>query len=600
MAINVELMVNMLKGASSKLREHEDYLNRINVFPVADGDTGTNMAYTMHAVERVLNGRKFENLKELGETVLKQALLESRGNSGTLLTQFLKGLSQNWEGQLLTLPEFSQSLELASKAADKSFLEPRPGTALDVIREVAEAAKQLTEKEIDPVNYFKTLIETAQTALERTKQILPQMRKARVVDSGGAGIVFLLGGFLEGLQQKAVHIQEADISQMQDTPEEQLEFRYCTEVVVKSDLVDQDMLQGQLLELGDSLQIVQAQGILKIHVHTNQPQEVRSLLSQFGQETSFKAEDMVLMQKANILRRHSSFAEAASGQLKPLLIITDSSADLPLPWIQSLPLKIIQIPLFQAGEGEDISHSLNHHQFYEKMGLEPSFSPKTSKASVGQFLEAYREALEIAEKIVCLPISSGISGTYESALQAREMLEDNERILVIDTNTSSSGLAILSHLVANHGHLSLDELEQLLKEWKRNLEAYFLVENTKYLIRGGRLTGTKATLSRLFRIQPLLKLEKGKIQPQKEKNWFGNSQKMNRLLFKKARQTHHRKHLEHALIVYAGTEAKSRAVELKTQITQELGLSDDLIHLIPLNLVVGAHTGPGTMGLIMY
>lgn len=615
------LLAKMIIEASHQLSEHKNYLNKINVFPVPDGDTGSNMNYTVQKVREELQSKEFEGFAELGKAITHTAMFHSRGNSGTVISQFFKGFCADFDKiEIYESKNLLKSFEQGNRQAWQSFEKPAKGTILDVIEAATQGVKTGAKKSSNLIEILEIAIEQAQTALRKTQNDLPQNRKAGVVDSAGAGFVYMLGGFVSALKDKQIVFREVRTEDhFGFYEEEELTFRYCTECVLKGDNLDEDGLRKQLKDIGDSLQALTVDDYLKFHIHTDRPEEVRRIVESFGVVEFFKAEDMVEQQRLNLEKKRQEHQKNGNGfaeskilteiQIQknktkiPLAVITDTSADLPEGWLDKYPLKIITLPVFLAdNETEELTAKFSKSEFYKQMELDSKFVPKTSKAADGELRAAYEELLNKADRVVCLPIAADLSGTYQAALKAKEGLTDNSRITVVDTKTTTVGLVMMVELLFEslEQGLSLDEALERVYDLRNKIQIYFLVDDVIYLERGGRISKLQSLAAGLLRIQPLLSLTDGQVIPEKEKVVWSNPDKQVNLMVKKALEMDKSKRLTKLYVIYAGEKGKTLAGKIKLKIDQKLNLSSDFIQVVELNLVLGSHLGPGAVGVVGY
>jgi uncharacterized protein len=607
-SISASQLINMFTKAATALQEKQQELNSINVFPVADGDTGSNMVYTLNQVKVAIEHQENLNLKELSKIISETALFNSRGNSGTVLSQYFTGFCENITDQEITPDTFIMCLQQGAKSAKKAFLEPKKGTILDVMDAAAKLVKSKTQPSL--IQIIENAVENAQKALEETKNTLPVLKKAGVVDAGGAGFLIILTGFLASIKDEEVilmtHLSNSEIGYIENS---KLTFQYCTEVVFRRPNPDFDQisLQADLENLGDSIQIISNPQFVKAHIHSNEPEKVNNLLAKIGQVESFKVEDMQNMQATYLDSLHQNQVETGFDIDKDVLaryhtvIISDSSSDIPAYFLDRYPIKIVNLPVsLDSNSNVDIGHDLDLADFYYKMENDPEFIPKTSKVNTHTFYSAFTEALKNSDRVICLPLSKCISATYESALMAKEMLKNDSRIQVVDTQTASSGLAILLNYIFTslEKDLTWDQIQIGIEKLKHDIQIYFVVDDIKYLERGGRISKTKAGIARLFNVQPLLKLSGGKIESDSDKIYFANETKKINSLFKKVKKYNQQTAISELFIVYAGQKALAESHKLVDKIESQLGIPKVAVNLIPLNPVVGSHSGPGSIGVI--
>ncbi|EJP6470785.1 DAK2 domain-containing protein [Clostridium botulinum] len=287
---------NMVVNGSNKLEEKKEFVNSLNVFPVPDGDTGTNMSMTFRSAVKEIEGLKNEPIGELAKKVAKGALMGARGNSGVILSQIFRGISKGLEDKdEVDAREFANALLEGSKSAYKAVMRPTEGTILTIIRAAGESAIK-SEKE-DVTSLLKEVCEHSEIVLNKTPDMLPVLKKAKVVDAGGQGLLIILQGMLEALDKDLeVEIggenKVSNISTKIEEYEEDIEFGYCTEFFVVAENVDVDKFKGELEPLGDSMIVVSADGLVKVHIHTNDPGDILSKAIKLGPLSKIKIDNM--------------------------------------------------------------------------------------------------------------------------------------------------------------------------------------------------------------------------------------------------------------------------------------------------------------------
>ena len=311
--------LRMLLIAGSKwLVMHEEILNELNVYPVPDGDTGSNMSMTISAVEKELNKVDDKStMNEVSEAVEEAVLMGARGNSGTILSQiitgFLKGIGDK---DRLYADDVVTALESAKDVAYRAVNEPVEGTILTVIREVLDSAKEYVKTNDDLVGLLENIKDTAQTAVENTPEQLPKLKEAGVVDAGAKGLFYMLEGFYMLITQadlveeiEATEVKGADFSATIaniDHDPENIKFQYCTEFIIRNADFDIEKFKSQILELGDSAVFAQSYKKFKIHVHTNNPGKALELAVQNGDLENIKIENMKLQNENLQIKKESA------------------------------------------------------------------------------------------------------------------------------------------------------------------------------------------------------------------------------------------------------------------------------------------------------
>lgn len=298
--INGQDFCNMLRNASNRLEEQKEYVNALNVFPVPDGDTGTNMSMTFKAAVTEVDSMENEGVGEIAKKLAKGALMGARGNSGVILSQIFRGIAKGVEGKVeAEADDIKNSIIEGANFAYKAVMRPTEGTILTIIRAAAEGAKE--SNEIDLVSLFKEICDNSEEMLSKTPDMLPQLKKAKVVDAGGMGLLILFKGMYEVLKDnltvklntKAVESKSVEqVNPEANINPEDIKFGYCTEFLILSDKVDSKNFKTYLEENGDSIVLVGLDEFFKVHVHTNNPGAILSKAMTFGELTKIKIENM--------------------------------------------------------------------------------------------------------------------------------------------------------------------------------------------------------------------------------------------------------------------------------------------------------------------
>lgn len=288
---------NMMINANNKLEEAKEEVNALNVFPVPDGDTGTNMSMTFRAAVNEIANMENEPIGEIAKKLSKGALMGARGNSGVILSQILRGMAKKLEGKIeVTSVEYSRSILEGAKSAYKAVMRPTEGTILTVIRAAGESAVKNSDK--DPIELLHEVCKYSEIILNKTPEMLPVLKKAKVVDAGGKGLLILFQGMYEVLKGNLEGLHIVDVKKEKlETPITSVDFGnikygYCTEFILFSEKVDTEVFRNKLEPKGDSIIVVNQDDIVKIHIHTNDPGWVLSEAVKFGQLSRIKIDNM--------------------------------------------------------------------------------------------------------------------------------------------------------------------------------------------------------------------------------------------------------------------------------------------------------------------
>jgi DegV family protein with EDD domain len=605
LAIDALTFKKMIIESVSLLRERHEYLNSINVFPVPDGDTGSNMLYTMMGVKDSLEVTSVDSFKAISQKIVKAILLSARGNSGVILSEYFEGfMAEVGSTHVLTSNKLVKALVSGSDYAWRALDDPQRGTILDVFLAAAEGAELALKDTKDIVQILDTALKYSLIALERTRDIQPQMKKAQVVDAGGAGFLCMLEGFRAGLTGSSPISSEDLIQKPVVLQEEELPFHYCAEAILMESSTSRDEIRRRIENLGNSIHVVADSGILKLHIHTNRPEVVEKICREIGRVEEWKVDDLRLMQKQYLKNLQASggtdnmpvSAIPKSVAKKRIAIVTDRSSDLPDGWLQQYPIIVVDIPVTLSSDPTDLSEKNTLKEFYDKMANEKDFVPLTAQPNVEQFVDAYKKALDLADIVFCLPVSSGLSGAYSNAIQAKIKL-GSDRVNVIDSNTISLGLAMLIKSVFDIQRDKESYLDTLIElhAMRDRMEQYFVVDNIRYLARGGRLSKGKSLLGQVLHVNPLLQIKDGCIKETGKKAYFSNPEKQMIMLARQTQRAIAERDLKFLYIVHA--DAEDRALMLKKHLECSKNVPEGLIQIAEIGMVLGAHIGPGAVAI---
>jgi DegV family protein with EDD domain len=482
-------------------------LNRINVFPVPDGDTGTNLSLTVQAISDHLRKNRDREFHAVAHEVAQAAVLGARGNAGMMLSHFLLGFAAHTRGKArICAKEFGVALHAGAERLHNALERPVEGTILTVIRDTAVAA--LEAKAHDFQQLMNLLTDRARASLERTPDLLPVLKKAGVVDAGGKGFVHLLEGVVGYIQGDSsispdpppAYAETAPAVGQVEYPAAAERFRFCTEALVRGeDLPEQTAVRERLREEGDSLIVIRSDGVLKVHVHTDDPDRVFTYLKTLGALVTHKAEDM--------RAQHDHAERSTHGHLtmvrRPVGIVTDSASDLPEEIVRAHGIKVVPMVLIRGEEnlrdGVDITAEEFHQALKGKGEL-----PTTSQPAPGAFVEAYQRAAEEAEEVVGVMVGSNLSGTFGSA-EAAAYHFDGAPVHLVDSLGASLLQGLLVLKAAEMAELAHSPVE-IVKELNRVRQqsgVLLTVDSFERLMASGRVGRGKAWLAAAFGIKPV-------------------------------------------------------------------------------------------------
>lgn len=571
-------------------------LNRINVFPVPDGDTGTNLALTAAGVADELRAMEETRLDIVSREAADAAILGARGNCGMILSHYLLGLSDAVNGrERVSTPEFAAALTAAAAHVYGALERPVEGTIITVMREVAEEAGQAATEDFG--HLLELLLVRARDACARTPDMLPALRKAGVVDAGALGFVHLMEGVgaclrgdpvsgLAGVTSMAGDAQPAVARVEYPSPDEM--YRYCTEALVRGTALPQsDEIRAALRDRGDSLIVIRGAGVVKIHIHTDDPEAVFGYLRSIGSLATHKAEDMTA-QHAAIERAAANHVQLAR---RPLSIVTDSACDLPDEVVRAHGIHVV--PLLVVFENEALRDGIDidASTFVER--LRNGEHPTTSQPPPKAFLDAFHAAAEDGEKVLAVILSSALSGTFASAEAAAKRMEGTGVILV-DSLGASMTLGLLVLRAAELAELGRDvhAIADELRRIRAQSSILFTVDVFDNLLASGRVGRGQVMIAGLLDIRPILALgPDGTVQPIAKVR--GRTQVAARMLATLRERIPSDARALRFGIVHVGCVEK--AEEFAADLRRTFGEREIII--APASPVLATHLGPGAWGV---
>ena len=492
-------------------------LNRINVFPVPDGDTGTNLSLTLQAISDHLRQSTERSVGVVAQEAAQAAVMGARGNCGMMLSHFLLGFAQSLEGQTrMDASSFGGALEAGVQTLSEALEAPVEGTILTVMRDTARAVSGAEIQDIAPL--AEHMLDQARDSLERTPELLPVLSAAGVVDAGAKGFVSLLEGvvmFLRGdplpIGTDADYTAGPPVVSSIEYPDRVEQYRFCTEAFVRGDdLPDQKEVRGNLRTCGDSMIVIRSDDVLKVHIHTDEPEEIFSYLKGLGELVTHKAEDMKAQYDA-VERASGSHLALAR---RPVGVLTDSAADLPEEIIRAHGIQVVPMMLVDGDNVYRDGVDLTAERFHKMLAAQEQL-PTTSQPPPASFLEGFKRAAADAEQVVCVIVSSALSGTYRSA-EAAAGQEPDLPIHLADSRGASllQGLLVLKATEMAEMAVPADEIVEELSRIRDQSGVMFTIETFDRLLASGRVSRSKAFFGTLLNVKPILALDReGKVVP---------------------------------------------------------------------------------------
>jgi uncharacterized protein len=585
-----------LIAACDHARRSKAELNRINVFPVPDGDTGTNLALTVSSVaDELRRNDGDDDVAAVARKAAEAGVMGARGNCGMILSHWLIGFSEGIaERKRLHVDDVKHALRHAVDHLYAAIEKPVEGTLLTVMRETAEEAEACTSPDLAELH--QRILARARDALARTPDLLPPLRKAGVVDAGAKGFVEWLegvGALIEGDPIVAADAplphQDAEPVATAEFPSGDTAFQFCTEALVRGDrLPDEPVVRASLRDFGDSLIVIRSGSLLKIHIHTDEPERVFDYLRGVGALESHKAEDMQA--------QHAALGRTAAGVARrPLVLVTDSACDLPEAVIRGHGIHVVPLSLVYDDRVLRDRIDIDADVFLER--LRQGDHPSTSQPPPAAFLDAFERAAGDGEEIFAVILASALSGTFGSAQAAARMFHDRSDhdtpTHLFDSRAISllQGLLLLKAAELAELGRSATEIATTLGRVRDRSGIFFTVDTFDRLIASGRVSRGRAWLGSLLDIKPILKVDAdGRAQPvSKVRGYNSLVPKVLDLLSEE---------IGEARITRFGVvhvDAEDVADEIRTALMDRFGARDVLVS--PATPVIATHIGRRAWGL---
>jgi hypothetical protein len=484
-------------------------INRINVFPVPDGDTGTNFSLTLRSVADALRALGDASLQETAGTAARAAVLGARGNSGMMLAHFLLGFAEGLGARrTASVIDVAAALRRGADQLHQSLDDPREGTILTVAREAAAAAERAAATSDDIGDFMRALLREGEIALAHTPELMAVLKEAGVVDAGGKGFVRMIEGvvrFIEGdpiLPADRIELDEAPAAHVDVAAER--DFQYCTEVLVRGEaLPPANEVRTAMHGFGGSIVVIGTGDILKIHVHTDTPEAVFTYAGRWGRVETTKAEDM-----------RAQHRRLSHDDRRPVAVVTDSSADLADSILDRHRIALVPLQVVWGDRSFLDRVELRPEEFYRRLRTTREL-PTTSQPTPGDFVRVFRDARREAHEVVAVLLSGALSGTWQSGQAARKA-SALDGIHIVDSGTASLGLGMLALRAAELAEAGWtgSEIAAELERVKRQSGMFLTVDRYDNLIRSGRVSRGKAWLGGMLDVKPILSLDpSGRVVP---------------------------------------------------------------------------------------
>jgi DegV family protein with EDD domain len=505
-ALDGAALAAALRTGIHRLISREEVINKINVFPVPDGDTGTNLALTLQAVLVALRAGPELHAGQLLTRVADAALDGARGNSGAILAQFLLGAGDRAALlPALTTGQFADAMAGGADYARESLAEPREGTILTVIADFAdEAGAAVRDGAADYRALMRRALATARASLEATPDKLEMLKRANVVDAGALGFVELAAGMADYLETGIAPADDAAIQLLSDDEtaagsQMNLEHRFCTECTITGEAIDRRRLREEASRLGSSLVVAGTRNKVRLHIHTNEPPQLFALAAGFGAVGGQKADDM---QRQQEMAHHAPRRRVA--------VVTDSAADLPESVLEALDMHVVPVRVHFGTQSYLDKVGLSSEEFFRLLAENP-VHPKTSQPPPGDFRRAFEFLGSHYEAVVYVGLMSRVSGTFQSAETAASRARTRARILTHDSGSAALGQGLIAMRAAEAAAAGgeAEAVRAAAAAAGRATRTWGCLATLEFAVRGGRVPAWIRPIADALGLVPILMVKPG-------------------------------------------------------------------------------------------
>lgn len=580
-----------LLAAADWVDAGRDELNRINVFPVPDGDTGTNFAMTLRAVATsVRQLDKRAPLPVVTRAMADACILAARGNSGMLLSQFLLGFRDELgDRDTATAAQVAQAIRSGADRLRESLDDPVEGTILTVSRDVADAAERAAAETKNFEDLMRHVLDHGQTSLARTPELLAALQESGVVDAGAKAFVLLIEGIVRLIEGDPIvpaldaPVYEVPFAAAQAEVAADRDYGFCTEVLVRGDAFPASTeIRTALRKLGGSIVVMASGDLLKVHIHTDDPQQVFALAEAWGTIETTKADDMH--------EQHERARTTLYVERKPLSLLVDSSCDLPDEVLDHYGIVVVPIQVIQGAHTYLDRVGISREELYRRMRDGDIFT--TSQPTPAAFVQGFEDALSFSNAVLGVLLAKSLSGTFASGQAAARAL--GKPITLVDSRSASLGMGLLALRAAELIDLgwNADAIATELTRVRDQSGGFFTVDQFDNLLRSGRVGRGRAWLGTLLDVKPILEVgSDGKVVP------------LDRVRGREALIPRVLRHLERRLtprprelrIGIVHVDDAETAERLRMDVEARFAPKD--IYVAEVTAALGVHTGPGAWGL---
>jgi len=502
--ISTRRMFSGYLSGAKELMSHKNILNSINVFPVPDSDTGTNLFSTMKSV--LQDASYHESTQITLHSIAESALKGARGNSGIIFAQYLYGLSMETANEAyLTLQNFVIANQKAVKYAFDAVAQPVHGTILTVIQKWAESLQSWHKTSSDFVEVLLKAHRDLENAVSQTTKQLKVLKQNHVVDSGAKGFALFIKGFIDHLQSGKEDVPFADDYSFEEDPAieiplhqfQEITYRYCSEVIIEGANLSLQAIREGCADLGDSLIVAGGAHKIHAHIHTNQPQDFFRQMAHYGKISYQKIDDMKM--QMNI----------ATNQKYPIALVTDTIADIPQAFIDEHQIQVIPLHVFLGDENYIDRYSISASQILEYMDRN-AILPTSAQPDYKDIENTFRFLSTHYSSIMVLTVSAKLSGTHSIISSvAKELSHDKLRIHVIDSklNSAAQGLMVMKCVEYLKKGMTADQIKDNIQHQIQRTKILVHVKSIDNMIKSGRLSHRMGSIAKALHLRPIVTLD---------------------------------------------------------------------------------------------
>lgn len=596
---------DFFRAGSRRVNAARKHLDDINVFPVPDGDTGTNLSSTLAGtIEATVPGASASSTLGL---LADAALVSARGNSGVIFAQFVSGLSEAVASAEIKTHDFAGAVLHAYGRAKSAISDPRDGTMLSIIEDWASSLARRVHDCPSFADLIGATRKDLHTSLNSTTEKLAELKAAGVVDAGAAGFVefvegghdFLLRGAAAfGDQQSASGASptngpsELDDTVLQSTANhdhahgpvmiEAPRYRYCTEAMLTGNALDSQAIRTALAKYGDSLIVAAGRNKAKIHIHTDKPETIMQELAALGTVGGQKVDDM-LLQFTDAHDRKSQVA-----------IVTDSACDLPAELLEQHRIHAVPL-LLSAGGSEYLDKLTMSAESLSRVAEGKGIFPKTAQPPAHFFGRLYSYLGSHYDSIVAIHLAACLSGTCETSLrEATKARQAGTDVRVLDSRhlSGSLGLVVLRAAQAAEAGMSASEIASKLPQWSAKARILVSVTSLRYMVKGGRVSPLKGFAAKVLNLKPIVSVDETGKSILYGKSF---SEEANlKTMIKMTADLHRQQPLRCYAVGHSN--APEKAAAFATRLEKELGFPP--LHVTQISTVVALNAGPGAVSVV--